>query len=242
MGSLLMVTYSIGAYLFFIATFVYTVGFLGGLPLPKNIDGGTVHPLAGSIGVDLLLLAIFAVQHSVMARPAFKARWTRIVPPPLERSTFVLASTCALALLLWQWRPIPSPVLWDIHNTPGIVAVYGLFALGWAVLLLATFLINHFELFGLWQPVAHAFGQRPSTPHFQTPMLYRFVRHPLYLGFLIAFWSTPHMSAGHLLFALGATGYIFIGIFFEERDLVAQFGERYRAYREKVGMILPLPR
>jgi protein-S-isoprenylcysteine O-methyltransferase Ste14 len=242
MGSLLMVLYSIGSYLVFAATFAYAAGFVGSMPHLKNIDSGPVHPVGIALVIDLLLLAIFAVQHSVMARRAFKAWWTRIVPAPIERSTYVLAATGALALLLWQWAPIPQPVIWDVRSPMAVAVIYVLFAAGWMILLLSTFLINHFELFGLRQPVMHALGRRSPPPQFRTPSLYRVVRHPLYFGILVSFWATPHMSAGHLLFSLGTTAYIFLGIFFEERDLVAQFGERYRAYRESVRMILPFPR
>jgi protein-S-isoprenylcysteine O-methyltransferase Ste14 len=189
--------------------------------------------------VDLLVLGIFAVQHSVMARRGFKRWWTRIVPPAVERSTYVLAATLALALLLWQWRPITEPVLWRIENPVVVNAIWAIFWLGWGVLLLATFLINHFELFGLRQVFSRLLGREIPEAEFRTPFLYRYVRHPIYLGFVLAFWAAPVMTAGHLLFAIGGTGYILVGIWFEERDLVAQFGERYRRYCEQVGMLIP---
>jgi protein-S-isoprenylcysteine O-methyltransferase Ste14 len=241
MGPFLMALYGIAAYLFFAATFAYTAGFLGNFPLPKNIDSGPVIPVATSVAVDLMLLTLFAVQHSVMARAGFKRWWTRIVPEPVERSTYVLAATAALALLVWQWKPIPQPLVWDVQNTVAVTILQVLFFGGWVILLLASFLIDHFELFGLRQPFRHATGASTRSTEFRTPFLYRFVRHPIYLGLLISFWAAPRMSAGHLLVSIAASGYIFVGIFFEERDLVAQFGERYRRYRREVRMILPLP-
>jgi protein-S-isoprenylcysteine O-methyltransferase Ste14 len=174
-----------------------------------------------------------------MARKGFKRWWTRIVPPAIERSTYVLAATLALALLLWQWRPIAEPVLWRIENPAAVNAIWAIFWLGWGVLLLATFLINHFELFGLRQVFSLLTGREIPEAEFRTPFLYRYVRHPIYLGFVLAFWATPVMTAGHLLFAIGGTGYILVGIWFEERDLVAQFGERYSRYREQVGALIP---
>jgi protein-S-isoprenylcysteine O-methyltransferase Ste14 len=227
-------------YLFFLATFVYAIGFVGNLPLlPKTIDSGAPAPLAGALIVNLLLLSLFAVQHSVMARRGFKRWWTRIVPESLERSTFVLAATAVLALLLWQWRPLAEPVVWSLHDRSVTLVIQAVFWLGWALLLVSTFLINHFELFGLRQVYARWRGHRLPAPQFRTPGLYRHVRHPIYLGFVLALWAAPTMTVGHLLFALATTGYILIGIWFEERDLIVQFGERYRLYREQVGMLWP---
>jgi len=233
--------YGLVVYVFFLATFVYAIGFVGDLLVPKGIDSGAVVSLAEAVIVNLLLLGVFAVQHSVMARRGFKRWWTRIVPEAVERSTFVLAATLALALLLWQWRPIAEPVIWHVESPVARTALWSVFGIGWAVLLISTFLINHFELFGLRQVFARLLGLAIPTPEFKTPLFYRHVRHPIYLGFVLGFWATPHMSAGHLLFAAAATGYILVGIWFEERDLIAQFGDRYRAYREQVGMLLPRP-
>ena len=239
MGAFLSILYGVLVYLFFVATFVYTIGFIGNLPLPKTIDSGAAGPLAEAVIVNVLLLGLFAVQHSVMARRGFKRWWTRMVPPVVERSTYVLAATLALALAVWQWRPIAEPVIWRVENPLGAQVLWALFWLGWAVLLLATFLINHFELFGLRQVFTRLAGQALPEAEFRTPFLYRYVRHPIYLGFVLGMWSAPVMTAGHLLFAAGGTGYILIGIWFEERDLVAQFGEQYLRYRRQVGMLLP---
>jgi protein-S-isoprenylcysteine O-methyltransferase Ste14 len=239
MSTFFSFVYGAVAYAFFLATFLYAIGFIGNVFVPKSIDTGLSTPIGQALIVNLLLLAVFAVQHSAMARRSFKAWWTRIVPPAVERSTFVLASTLALALLLWQWRPIAEPVVWHVHNALSVKLVWVVFWLGWALLFTSTFLINHFELFGLSQVVANLSGSALPAPEFRTPFLYRYVRHPLYLGFLLGFWATPVMTAGHLLFAIGCTGYILIGIWFEERDLVAQFGERYLRYRRQVGMLVP---
>ena len=237
---LLALLYAAAVYLFFLATFVWMVGFVGNLPLlPTTIDGGGAVPLAEAIGVDLALLGLFALQHSVMARRGFKRWWTRVVPPPMERATYVLAASAALALLLWQWRPIAEPVIWSVSDPVARFVLHGVFWLGWGVLLISTFLINHFELFGLRQVWANLRGRALPAPVFHTPLFYRHVRHPIYLGFVLAFWATPQMTAGHLLFAAACTGYILIGIWFEERDLVAQFGQRYLLYRKQVGMLLP---
>ena len=232
--------YGIVAYLCFLATFCSAIGFVGNLPLlPTTIDSGINAPLFESLIVNQALLGLFAIQHSVMARRGFKRWWKRIVPEPMERSTYVLAASAALALLLWQWRPIAEPVLWSVNNPIGRLILLGVFWLGWGTLLIATFLLNHFDLFGLRQVWANLRGQTLPAPVFHTPFFYRHVRHPIYLGFVLAFWATPQMTAGHFLFAAACTAYIFIGIWFEERDLIALFGQRYVAYCHQVGMLFP---
>ena len=239
MARFFTLAYGLLVYAFFLTTFVYAIGFTGNFGVPKSIDTGPTVPLTEALIVDVLLLALFAVQHSVMARRSFKRWWTRIVAPAMERSTYVLASTVALALLLWQWRPIPEPVVWNVDSIAGMNALLAMFWLGWVVLLTSTFLINHFELFGLRQVFARLANRPPPEQEFRTPFFYRYVRHPIYLGFLLGFWATPVMTAGHLLFAIATTGYVLIGIWFEERDLVDQFGEQYRRYRSQVGMLVP---
>jgi len=230
--------YGLICYAIFFVTFLYAVAFVGDLPVPKTIDSGPASGLITTLAVDAALLALFAVQHSVMARPTFKRVWTRIVPPPVERSTYVLFSSAALIVLFHFWRPLPQPI-WTVDGGPLAIALWTLFWAGWGVVLLSTFLINHFELFGLKQVFDRLRRQAPSAPEFHTPLLYNFVRHPLYLGFILAFWATPHMTLGRLIFAVGTLGYILIAIQLEERNLVDEFGERYRAYRRQVGMLVP---
>lgn len=238
MARIIALLYGSIVYLFFLVTFLYTIGFVEGIPGIKTIDGGPTDRVWIAVIINVLLLGLFAVQHSVMARQGFKRWWTRFVPPSVERSTFVLAASLAVALLLWQWRPLPA-IVWAVDNAPGRTLLYLLSALGWGILLTSTFLINHFELFGLQQVFNYWRGVRLKPTAFKTPALYRYVRHPLYLGFILAFWATPHMTQGHLLFAVATTAYIFVGIFFEERDLIAHFGDEYRRYRQRVPMILP---
>jgi protein-S-isoprenylcysteine O-methyltransferase Ste14 len=241
MSAFLTLFYGIAVYGLFLATFNYAIGFVGNIAVTKAIDTGAAGPLAPALIVNVLLLGLFAVQHSIMARRGFKRWWTRIVPPPVERSTFVLFASLALLLLYWQWRAIPTPI-WTVTDSAGVVVLNALFWLGWALVVASTFLIDHFELFGLSQVFARALNRPARAPQFKTPVFYRYVRHPIYLGFLFAFWATPAMTGGHLLFALATTGYLLIGIYFEERDLIHEFGERYRRYRMQVGMLLPKPR
>ena len=230
--------YGLACYALFFVTFLYAIGFVMDLGVPKTIDSGTVVPPAEALIVNLLLMAVFAVQHSVMARKQFKAWWTQFVPPQVERSTYVLLSSLALVLLFWQWRPMPVPV-WQIADPYLAVAVTVLSFVGWLLVLTSTFLINHFELFGLQQVVNNLAGRSASAARFRTPLYYKFVRHPLYLGFIIAFWAAPTMTVGRLLFAAVTTAYIFIGIVLEERDLVELFGDEYRRYRQRVLMLVP---
>ena len=235
------VLYGVTAYLVFLAVFVYLVGFVGDMVVPRSIDDGPSAPPTVALLVNVGLLLLFAVQHSVMARQGFKRWWTRIVPWHLERSTYVLIASLVLAVVMWGWRPIPAMV-WSVESTAGAAVLHGLFWVGWGTVLLSTFLIDHFRLFGLKQVWAHMRGADLEPPEFQTPGLYRVVRHPLYLGFLLAFWCTPEMTAGHLLFAAVWTAWILLAIQLEERDLMAFHGAAYRAYRERVRMLVPLPR
>lgn len=243
MTRILAVLYAAVCYAVFLATFLYAIAFVTGIGVPRHVDSGPAAPFATALAIDVALLLLFAVQHSGMARPAFKRWWTRIVPAPIERSTYVLASSLVLALLFWQWRPLLQ-VVWHVDAEAGRIALYAAAAVGWLLVLSSTFLINHFDLFGLRQAWFHARGQRPALDtRFVTRAFYRIVRHPLMLGFLIAFWAAPTMTLGHLLFSLATTGYILVAVkFLEERDLVAQFGETYREYQRTVPMLLPLPK
>ena len=238
MSKIITVLYGVLSYFIFFGAFLYAIGFVDGVVVPKTIDSGAAGPLIPSLIVDALLLGVFAVQHSVMARPAFKAWWTRIVPQPAERSTYVLLSSLALILICWQWRPIPTPAIWKTNGTAA-TALLALSGLGWLIVLTSTFLINHFDLFGLRQVFAYASGKETPPAEFRTPLFYRVVRHPLYVGFIVAFWAAPTMSLGHLVFAVATTGYILIAIQLEEHDLVGVFGDTYRSYQKRVSMILP---
>ncbi|SRR5712691_6943824 len=230
--------YGLAAYVVFFFTFLYAIGFVTDLVVPKTIDTGILVSTAEALVVNILLMSLFAVQHSVMARPQFKRWWTRFVPPSVERSTYVLFASLSLILLFWQWRPIPA-VVWQVTNPQIAMAVTGLSFAGWMLVLLSTFMINHFELFGLHQVVNNLAGRKSAQPQFKTPALYKVVRHPIYLGFIIAFWAAPVMTMGHLLFAAVTTAYIFVGIFLEERDLIEFFGDDYRRYRSRVAMLVP---
>ncbi len=230
--------YGVFAYILFLGTILYAIGFVSNLVVPKTLETGTAGPLAEALIVNLVLMSIFALQHSVMARKQFKQWWTQFVPKAVERSTYVLLASLALVLLFWQWRPMPAPV-WQIGDPQIAMAVTGVSLVGWVIVFTSTFLINHFELFGLHQVTTDLAGRTIPAPRFRTPLYYKFVRHPLYLGFIIAFWAAPTMTAGHLLFAAVTTAYIFVGILLEERDLIDLFGDDYRRYKKRVSMLVP---
>ena len=231
--------YGVAAYVACLAALLYFIGFSGNLLVPKSVDAGASAPWVEALGTDLLLLTLFGVQHSVMARRGFKRWWTRVVPPAVERSTYVVATCVVLALMFRFWVPIEAPVVWRVEHRAGVAMLWGLFGLGWLLVLVSTFLINHFELFGLHQVANNLTGRPMPVPRFRTPLYYNFVRHPIYLGFIIAFWVAPTMTVGHLLFAAGTTGYIIIGILLEEHDLIETFGDDYRRYRNRVSMLVP---
>jgi methanethiol S-methyltransferase len=238
----LTLLYGVGSYLFFFCTFLYLIGFVGNWVVPKGIDDGPAAASAGAaVAVNVLLLALFAVQHTIMARPAFKEVWTRWVPRYVERSTYVLLATAILAVMAWQWRPLPEPV-WRFDSPLAVGVLTAVSLAGWGTVLVSTFLIDHFELFGVKQTVAYALERPHQPPRFRERLFYRWVRHPLMLGFLIAFWATPAMSQGHLLFAMGTTLYVLIAIQIEERTLVYLHGEQYQSYQRRVSMLLPFVR
>jgi protein-S-isoprenylcysteine O-methyltransferase Ste14 len=238
---ILFFAYGSLSYLIFLGTFLYAVCFIGNFGVPVTLDGAASGPLGVGFAIDAGLLALFAVQHSVMARKWFKDWWTRFVPRPIERSTYVLFSSLALILLFWQWRPLGG-VVWSVTNTAVRVVLLGMFAFGWGLVLLSTFLINHFDLFGLRQVWLYLLGRPYTTLRFATPGPYRLVRHPLYVGWLFAFWMTPTMTLAHLLFSVATTAYILLAIRFEERDLVREHGEAYEKYRRSVPMLVPFAR
>ena len=238
MGRIIGFLFGLVAYAIFFGTFLYAIGFVSGVAVPKTIDNGSTAPVAQALIINILLMSLFAVQHSVMARKPFKRWWTRFVPVSIERSTYVLLASLVLILLFWLWRPMPQ-IVWQITDLQIAAAVMALSFTGWLLVLVSTFLINHFELFGLHQ-VANNLAHRPMpAPRFRTPLYYKFVRHPLYLGFIIAFWAAPTMTAGRLLFAAVTTAYILVGILLEEHDLIDLFGDDYRRYRARVSMLVP---
>jgi protein-S-isoprenylcysteine O-methyltransferase Ste14 len=240
MGKFLQLIYAAAAYVLFLGAFLYSIGFVGDLLVPKTIDSGPREPWITALAVDVALLGLFAAQHSVMARPAFKRWWTRIVPVGIERSTYVVASSLCLIVLFWQWRPLGTTV-WSLAGLAAQIAL-GVFFLGWLVVLTSTFMLSHFELFGLTQAYAAFRDRAVEAIPFHTPMLYGLVRHPIMLGFIIAFWSAPVMTLGHLLFAVATTLYILIALQLEEMDLVAVFGAQYSDYRRRVPMLIPFTR
>jgi protein-S-isoprenylcysteine O-methyltransferase Ste14 len=238
MGRFIAFLYGIVAYAVFLVTFLYAIGFVEGFLVPRTIDTGSAAPFLEALIVNVVLMSVFAIQHSVMARRQFKAWWTRIVPASVERSTYVLLSSLALIVLFWQWRAMPA-VVWQIANPAAANAVIALSLVGWLIVLTSTFLINHFELFGLHQVANNLAGRPMPVPRFRTPVYYKLVRHPIYLGFIIAFWAAPVMTVGHLLFAAVTTAYIVVGALLEERDLIEMFGDEYRRYRHQVAMLVP---
>ena len=239
MSGILSLLYGTVAYVIFLGAFLYAIGFVGNIGVPKSIDSGEAGPLVPSLLINAVLLGIFAVQHTGMARKGFKQWWTQIIPSSIERSTYTLLSSLALILLYWQWRPMPE-VIWSVESAAGQSVVLGLFAVGWLTVLLSTFMIHHFDLFGLRQVWLRFQDQPYRDLGFRTPGFYKYMRHPIQVGFLIAFWATPTMTVGHLVFALATTGYIIIAVkMYEEKDLLREHGERYRTYMNQVGGFVP---
>lgn len=238
MGRVISFVYGVLAHLSFLLILVYLIGFLANVGVPKSIDSGPATPFGQALAINIALLALFAIPHSVMARPGFKQWWTTIIPTHLERSTYVLISNVFVVLLMWQWRPM-TEVIWNVEHPVGTVVLWGLFGLGWFVLVFASFMINHFDLFGTRQVYLHLRGEVYTLPTFKATGFYKYIRHPLMLGWLLGFWSTPQMTVGHLVFAVGTTVYILVAIQIEERDLVKFHGEAYEQYRRQVSMLLP---
>jgi protein-S-isoprenylcysteine O-methyltransferase Ste14 len=238
MGRIISFVYGVLAHLGFLVAFLYLIGFLGNFVVPKSIDSGQAGPVGQALVINVILIAIFGIPHSIMARPGFKQWWTRFVPQHIERSTYVMQGNLLVALLMWQWQPMVG-VIWNVEHPVGASVLWGLFGIGWVMIVLTSFVINHFDLFGLRQVYLHLRGMEYTPLEFKAKWIYNYIRHPLMLGWIIAFWSTPQMSAGHLVFAVGTTIYILIGIQFEERDLVKSHGEDYENYRRKVSMLFP---
>ena len=238
MGRIISFVYGVLAHLGFLVAFMYLIGFLGNFVVPKSIDSGQAGPVGQALLINVILIAIFGIPHSVMARPGFKQWWTKVIPQHIERSTYVMQGNLLVALLMWQWQPMVG-VIWNVEHPVGASVLWGLFGIGWVMIVLTSFVINHFDLFGLRQVYLHLRGMEYTPLEFKAKWIYKYIRHPLMLGWIIAFWATPQMSAGHLVFAVGTTIYILIGIQFEERDLVKSHGEDYENYRRKVSMLLP---
>jgi protein-S-isoprenylcysteine O-methyltransferase Ste14 len=236
--AILFLIYGVICYGIFFATFLYAIGFVGNFYVPVSMDSGSGGTLSEALLVNVLLLGVFAIQHSVMARQGFKKAWTKIIPAPIERSTYVLFSSLALILLFWQWRPM-GDVIWDVSGSILGTTLIAISLAGWLIVLVSTFLIDHFELFGLKQVYFNLIGRDATYGTFKKPGFYKVVRHPIYFGFTIAFWATPIMTTAHLLFAIGTLGYVLVGIYFEEKDLVSTFGDNYRDYKSKVSMLIP---
>lgn len=241
MGRILIFLYGAVSYVLFLGAFLYAIGWVGDFLVPRTINNGIPTSTGLAVVINLALLSLFAVQHSIMARPWFKRAWTKIIPKAAERSTYVLLTNLILFLMYWQWRPLPETI-WQIRNEAWTTVMWGVFALGWFIVLVSTFLINHFDLFGLRQVWLHVRKQEYTNLKFKLHSFYRLVRHPIMLGFIIAFWATPHMTVGHLIFAGMTTAYILVAIRFEEHDLVKAHGENYQRYRRSVSMILPIPK